>query len=1262
MGISDYNNDLKFSDIVNQSKLDGGQLEDIAAKLRDAKLRGLLIGEETKTTEQTEQAQESEAIKKVSELIKKYLEGLKKKTELEKTREEAEKIVDELLGTSMHVESALSKITPKTIAMVMEVFEEKTGKSLIEILQNRDAFFSTSLVEQYIAPHLIARAKEIGLDVPKLDSSDKKEYAMALEGLATDIILYEKTGQKGFIIDTPEGLEVPFTPELPDVKFPPIGLETPEEETPEVEEPAPTEPTTPTAPTEEVEEPEEVEEVEEVKPTSNVNPARMKREAQEIADALIKNPSPSNAALNKITPENVVFVLHLYNKETGRNLITDLNNNGDNNMVSAKNKICWNLATRAKELGLEGIYFSGYQNETSLDALEDWAEKAYIAIRDKEISDNPAIKNEFNKFESMYVVNSKDVETLEKNGRKIAIELRDAIVDDYYSKSGIWNKIKATARGDGNLTNKKTLAVLKQIKPDNVAYVVKEYERLTHEPLAKAIDGELGLDIDTVKTYICKNLVAQAKVLGLTDISENDYKDIDDVHKLSQWIDNVSAKIRIAMDKVVEKTQTVSTEKRSGANVEKTITDHPRFKEAGIKKIVEIRDGNGELVKSTTYFLNGKVVEEGFVLKKDGTKVRVRKLIKRGNTPPPSTPSTNIQEAVPMTIKVPDDAPQGAKDFAKALEKNKARLMKLLNIDNDTFNKLAKLAMAIAEQETRFGTTGGLRGAKYKVAEAVSDTIAGDVSAAAKGSAWSCGMTQIKYNEHIKDPDVKKLFEALGIKDEDDLFNTENSANATVALLAVLAKRIKSQKVQDGVEAARGAIVEVDGWEKVNGEVKKTYNTGAWVNEITEEDILCYYWNGRGRQVINGTMQPESNDYTRNVRKYLKKYDVVEDKQARAEAIKRSAAAQNSQQASRAARNFKPMSNNGALGSIMFMPKIYNRDYTHKAEDIKLLKSALAANHTITPESKRLFIQAVERGEIAFEFGMDLTEVNSLTQRDVDMMLNRVKRLKAQMKEVNFEDGISAEEARIMAQKYARIIRREEYEFRREYLEANAPVYATKDLPPSNVLMTPNNTDIDAGRMVRGDRARRGFVGWFEDPNNPPPVNGANTSAASKRLAEVAQDVALNMHSSGKCMTGFRRAMLEAGVEAANSKDLVEGQPKAVAGWMERHPDMFEEVKFINIGGGKSRQITSTDLPKLPAGYIVIWIPQKEHYNSQPGHICITNGNGGAYADETDNLNWGAYASGNEKETGKGEHGYFRVFRLTDKWKVNSEGKLVFEG
>ena len=124
---------------------------------------------------------------------------------------------------------------------------------------------------------------------------------------------------------------------------------------------------------------------------------------------------------------------------------------------------------------------------------------------------------------------------------------------------------------------------------------------------------------------------------------------------------------------------------------------------------------------------------------------------------------------------------------------------------------------------------------------------------------------------------------------------------------------------------------------------------------------------------------------------------------------------------------------------------------------------------------------------------------------------------------------------------------------------------------------------------------------------------------------------------------------------------MVEGSPKGTVGWFERHPDMFEEVKYIQ-SGNSARQINSTDLPNLPAGYIVVWIPDSK-FASRPGHISITNGSGQAYADETDNLDWGSYR-GKDSEgeaTGKGEHGTIRVFRLTNKWKVEN-GKLKFEG
>ena len=69
-------------------------------------------------------------------------------------------------------------------------------------------------------------------------------------------------------------------------------------------------------------------------------------------------------------------------------------------------------------------------------------------------------------------------------------------------------------------------------------------------------------------------------------------------------------------------------------------------------------------------------------------------------------------------------------------------------------------------------------------------------------------------------------------------------------------------------------------------------------------------------------------------------------------------------------------------------------------------------------------------------------------------------------------------------------------------------------------------------------------------------------------------------------------------------------------------------------------------------------------HSQKEGHISITNGNGQAYSDETDNLNWGGYSGKDwtgKDASGKGEHGYFRVFRLTNKWSVGPDGKLVFK-
>lgn len=105
----------------------------------------------------------------------------------------------------------------------------------------------------------------------------------------------------------------------------------------------------------------------------------------------------------------------------------------------------------------------------------------------------------------------------------------------------------------GASTNSKTIGLLKTITYENVAFVVASYQSKYGVSLAKDIDDEWGLDINTVKEHICKKLVAQAKVLGVTGIYFGDYQKINDIDTLNNWINNAAAKIRNAMNNATEK-------------------------------------------------------------------------------------------------------------------------------------------------------------------------------------------------------------------------------------------------------------------------------------------------------------------------------------------------------------------------------------------------------------------------------------------------------------------------------------------------------------------------------------------------------------------------------------------------------------------------------------------------------------------------------------------------------------------------------------
>jgi hypothetical protein len=144
-------------------------------------------------------------------------------------------------------------------------------------------------------------------------------------------------------------------------------------------------------------------------------------------------------------------------------------------------------------------------------------------------------------------------------------------------------------------------------------------------------------------------------------------------------------------------------------------------------------------------------------------------------------------------------------------------------------------------------------------------------------------------------------------------------------------------------------------------------------------------------------------------------------------------------------------------------------------------------------------------------------------------------------------------------------------------------------------------------------------------------------------------------------LDGVKRAMRNAGIDVSGMSKYG-NTPKYVKNWFDANPKMFTQVKTVANADGSTRALNYSDLKTLPAGYIVLWMPDSNsEYADQAGHSAITNGYGQGSGDATDNLEWGAYTTSNNT-SGKGEHGHFVVYKLSDNWEVDASGKLVFKG
>lgn len=188
-----------------------------------------------------------------------------------------------------------------------------------------------------------------------------------------------------------------------------------------------------------------------------------------------------------------------------------------------------------------------------------------------------------------------------------------------------------------------------------------------------------------------------------------------------------------------------------------------------------------------------------------------------------------------------------ALNFANTISTNKQRLQKQFNLTSNEYNRLAQLAMGIAEQESNFGTgTSWDPRHNYKLKTA----LPGLVSFIKGNAAQSRGYSQIKLNGDNKQ--LQQIYKSLGIN-EQSILTSQGSAIATIARLAYI----------------------------YNTEVKGRNFKGKNNKNIDAYDALLYKWNGKNYQLTNHLATPRDNNYIRNVKSYLNNFDYYEERKYR---------------------------------------------------------------------------------------------------------------------------------------------------------------------------------------------------------------------------------------------------------------------------------------------------------------------------------------------------------------------------------------------
>lgn len=185
------------------------------------------------------------------------------------------------------------------------------------------------------------------------------------------------------------------------------------------------------------------------------------------------------------------------------------------------------------------------------------------------------------------------------------------------------------------------------------------------------------------------------------------------------------------------------------------------------------------------------------------------------------------------------------KAYASSIVNNKKALQQRFNLTSDEYNRLAELALGIAEQESKFGTSD-----RYKIKDWIPDWMMDTAKYIYRGNsgARSRGYTQIKNKSDNEE--LRKIYNELGIDDE-SIKSADKSAIATIARLAYI----------------------------YNNEVRGRNFKTSDGNNLNPYHALMYKWLGKNNELVNKTATPDKNIYIRNVGKYSRNFNMYEDRE-----------------------------------------------------------------------------------------------------------------------------------------------------------------------------------------------------------------------------------------------------------------------------------------------------------------------------------------------------------------------------------------------